>query len=725
MTERSSEASAKLHRHGRSGHDGRGTVHHFEDIIAKADATPFTADTLSDEVAFWMYTSGSTGDPKGVKHVHSNLMATAKLFGQGILGIHENDVVHSASKLFFAYGLGNAMSFPLSVGATAALWPHRPSPEGVFETMRRHRPTIFYGVPSLYTALLSHHEICKGAGSDRLRICVSAGEALPAHIGERWRDTVGVDVLDGLGSTEMLNTFLSNRPTDIRYGSTGKPVPGYDARIVDENGRDLGTDEIGELIVRGPSAGEGYWNQREKSRRTFAGEWTHTGDKYRRDAEGYYYYCGRTDDMFKVSGMWVSPFDVEAALVSHEAVLEAAVIGKEDADGLIKPKAFIVLKNGFKADDLLLETLKVHVKDKAGPWKFPRWIELRSNLPRTATGKLQRFKLREEDAAAASSSLGVGMAGLARLHRDEFRPSAERHGLGCQWKSGSRFQKPRKLGVSKGSLSHSIREIEERLGVRLLNRTTRSVAPTEAGERMLARLRPLLDDLEATVDEVNEFRDRPAAISRLTMPRPVASFVIAPLLARFVAQYPEIIVDISVSPALTDIVAGRYDAGFRVGDRIGRDMIAVRVTDALRFVVAASPDVPGAASGAGKAPGPSRAQLHLLALSERRVPAVAVRHRRQNSGARGRRFADRQRFRSPRPGRGGWRRRRLHFGGIRCADDCQRAARPLAETWMAPPPRGSFCTIQAGGRTWHRCVRSLSSCARTARQMRERQMRMS
>ena len=384
----------------KSGHDGRGTAHHFEDIIAKADATPFTADTLSDEVAFWMYTSGSTGDPKGVKHVHSNLMATAKLFGQGILGIHENDVVHSASKLFFAYGLGNAMSFPLSVGATAVLWPHRPSPEGVFETMRRHRPTIFYGVPSLYTALLSHHEICKGAGSDRLRICVSAGEALPAHIGERWRDTVGVDVLDGLGSTEMLNTFLSNRPTDIRYGSTGKPVPGYDARIVDENGRDLGTDEIGELIVRGPSAGEGYWNQREKSRHTFAGEWTHTGDKYRRDAEGYYYYCGRTDDMFKVSGMWVSPFDVEAALVSHEAVLEAAVIGKEDADGLIKPKAFIVLKNGFKADDLLLETLKVHVKDKAGPWKFPRWIELRSNLPRTATGKLQRFKLREEDAGA-------------------------------------------------------------------------------------------------------------------------------------------------------------------------------------------------------------------------------------------------------------------------------------------------------------------------------------
>ena len=374
--------------------------HDFETLIATADTTPVTADTLSDEVAFWFYTSGSTGDPKGVKHVHSNLMATAKLFGQVILGITENDVVHSASKLFFAYGLGNALTFPLSVGATAALWPHRPSPEGVFETLKRNRVTIFYGVPSLYTALLAHKDIGKGAGSDRLRLCVSAGEALPAHIGERWREVVGVDVLDGLGSTEMLNTFLSNRPGDIRYGSTGKPVPGYDARIVDEHGHDVGTGEIGELIVRGPSAGEGYWNQREKSRRTFAGEWTHTGDKYRRDADGYFYYCGRTDDMFKVSGMWVSPFDVEAALVSHEAVLEAAVIGKEDADGLIKPKAFIVLKNGYTADDGLLETLKHHVKDKAGPWKFPRWIELREALPRTATGKIQRFKLREEELGA-------------------------------------------------------------------------------------------------------------------------------------------------------------------------------------------------------------------------------------------------------------------------------------------------------------------------------------
>jgi 4-hydroxybenzoate-CoA ligase len=376
-------------------------VHLFEDIIAAAQSTPFTAETMSDEVAFWLYTSGSTGDPKGVKHVHSNLMATARLFGQGVLGIGEDDVVHSAAKLFFAYGLGNAMTFPLSVGATSVLWPYRPSPEGVLELLRRHRPSIFYGVPSLYTALLAHKDIGKGAGSDRLRVCVSAGEALPAHIGERWREVTGVDVLDGLGSTELLQTFLSNRLGDIRYGSTGKPVPGYETRIVDELGLELGCEEIGELIVRGPSAGEGYWNQRAKSRRTFVGEWTYTGDKYRRDADGYYYYCGRTDDMFKVSGMWVSPFDVEAALTSHEAVLEAAVIGKEDADGLVKPKAFIVLKNGYVADDSLFEKLKIHVKETAGAWKYPRWIDVRLDLPRTATGKIQRFKLRDEDMRTA------------------------------------------------------------------------------------------------------------------------------------------------------------------------------------------------------------------------------------------------------------------------------------------------------------------------------------
>jgi 4-hydroxybenzoate-CoA ligase len=237
-----------------------------------------------------------------------------------------------------------------------------------------------------------------GAGSDRLRLCVSAGEALPAHLGERWRDVCGVDLLDGIGSTEMLQTFISNRPGDVRYGSTGKPVPGYDVGIVDESGRAVADGDIGELIVRGPTAGEGYWNQRAKSRRTFVGEWTHTGDKYRRDADGYYHYCGRTDDMFKVSGMWVSPFEVEAALLTHAAVKEAAVVGAADADGLIKPKAFVVLRNGHAADERLFETLRQHVKERAGLWKYPRWIEIRPDLPRTATGKIQRFKLRAPEA---------------------------------------------------------------------------------------------------------------------------------------------------------------------------------------------------------------------------------------------------------------------------------------------------------------------------------------
>jgi benzoate-CoA ligase family protein len=304
--------------------------------------------------------------------------------------------VFSAAKLFFAYGLGNSMSFPMSVGASAVLLPDRPTPDSVLAVMREHQPTIFYGVPTLYGALLAHPDLGPGAGSPRLRACVSAGEALPREIGEKWRARVGVDILDGIGSTEMLHIFLSNRPGDVRYGTSGRPVPGYEARIVDEQGLAVPDGEIGELIVRGPSAAEGYWNQRDKSRRTFAGEWTYTGDKYRRDADGYYVYCGRTDDMFKVGGIWVSPFDVESALVSHECVLEAAVIGRDDADGLAKPKAFVVLKPGVQPSDVLFEELKEHVKARSGAWTYPRWIEVRDELPKTATGKIQRFRLRAE-----------------------------------------------------------------------------------------------------------------------------------------------------------------------------------------------------------------------------------------------------------------------------------------------------------------------------------------
>jgi len=368
-------------------------------FLAAGGAIFETAAAPADEVAFWVYSSGSTGAPKGVRHVHGSLRATADTYAAQVLGIRADDVVFSAAKLFFSYGLGNSMTFPMSVGASAALLPERPTPDAVLAVMRRVRPTIFYGVPTLYAALLAHPGIGPGAGSDRLRRCVSAGEALPEAVGRRWRERVGVDILDGIGSTEMLHIFLSNRPGDIRYGTTGRAVPGYELRIVDGAGQDVADGESGELLVRGPSSAEGYWNQRDKSRRTFRGEWTHTGDTYARDADGYYRYGGRSDDMMKVGGIWVSPFEVEEALVSHPAVLEAAVVGHADADGLIKPRAFVVLQAHAADTDpaALREALKLHVQQKVGVWKYPRWIELVDSLPKTATGKVQRFKLRAED----------------------------------------------------------------------------------------------------------------------------------------------------------------------------------------------------------------------------------------------------------------------------------------------------------------------------------------
>src|SRR5262245_22985208 len=333
--------------------------------------------------------------PKGVRHVHSSPMETARLTGQACLGMREDDLVYSAAKLFFAYGLGNAMSFPLSVGATAVLRPERPTPESVFATLKQYQPTFFFGVPTLYASMLAHPQGVPENGSRRLRVCVSAGEALPAEVGKAFRARFGVDIYDGVGSTEMLHQYTCNNARALKYGTSGRPVPGYEVRLVDEQGRDVPDGEVGELLVKGPSAAEGYWNQREKSRSTFEGGWTRSGDKYTRDAEGYYVYQGRTDDMFKVSGIWVSPFEVESALVGHEAVLEAAVVPKEDTDGLLKPKAFIVLKPGKAAVNGLDQDLKEHVKAKAGAWKYPRWIAFVDGLPKTATGKIQRFKLRE------------------------------------------------------------------------------------------------------------------------------------------------------------------------------------------------------------------------------------------------------------------------------------------------------------------------------------------
>jgi 4-hydroxybenzoate-CoA ligase len=349
-----------------------------------------------DEVAFWLYSSGSTGNPKGVRHVHSSLKATADTYGAQVLGIRPDDLMFSAAKLFFAYGLGNSMTFPMAAGAASVLLPDRPTPDAVLATMRHFRPTIFAGVPTLFAALLAHPEIGPDAGSDRLRRVISAGEPLPEHIGTRWREVVGGDILDGLGSTEMLHIFLSNRPDDIRYGTTGKPVPGYEVRVLDAGG-EASDGELGELAVRGPSAADGYWNQRAKSRHTFRGEWTHTGDTYTCDADGYYRYCGRSDDMLKVGGIWVSPFEVEEALIAHPAVLEAAVVGHPDAEGLIKPRAFVVLLQSAPRDDPagLTEALQSHVKEQIGVWKYPRWIEFCDNLPKTATGKIQRYKLRD------------------------------------------------------------------------------------------------------------------------------------------------------------------------------------------------------------------------------------------------------------------------------------------------------------------------------------------
>jgi 4-hydroxybenzoate-CoA ligase len=362
-------------------------------------ANPAPVEECSpDEVAFWLYSSGSTGTPKGVRHVHGSLKATADTYAASVLNLGSGDVVFSAAKLFFAYGLGNSMTFPMAAGAAAVLLPGRPTPDAVLDVLRRHRPTMFAGVPTLYAALLAHPGLGPGAGSDRLRICISAGEALPEHVGRRWREKTGCDILDGIGSTEMLHIFLSNRPGDIRYGCTGKPVPGYEARILGDDGNEAPDGEAGELVVRGPSAAEGYWNQRDKSRSTFRGEWTHTGDTYTRDAEGYYRYCGRTDDMLKVGGIWVSPFEVEEALGSHPAVLEAAVVGHPDGDGLVKPKAFVVLQDSAKAEDraALSAALQNAVKDRIGVWKYPRWIEFAETLPKTATGKIQRYKLRAE-----------------------------------------------------------------------------------------------------------------------------------------------------------------------------------------------------------------------------------------------------------------------------------------------------------------------------------------
>ena len=374
------------------GNDTPDGAQGFDEFLAGAEVQP-AVDASSDDTAFWLYSSGSTGLPKGVRHVHGSLRATSDTYGTKVLQIEQNDVIYSVAKLFFAYGLGNGMTFPMSAGATAILFNGRPTPDGVVDIIAEHRPSIFCGVPTLYAAMVAHLEK-SGTPEVALRRCISAGEALPEDVGRRWNALWSCDILDGVGSTEMLHIFLSNAPGDVVYGTSGTPVPGYDVRLVDDDGADVELGDIGEMLVRGASAADGYWNQRNKSRATFEGEWTRTGDKYEMTSDGRFIYCGRTDDMFKVSGIWVSPFEVEQAIVSHPSVLEAAVVAAHDDEGLDKPKAFIVLQEGV-AKEGLADDLKTLVQQQIGKWKYPRWIEFVEDLPKTATGKIQRFKLRD------------------------------------------------------------------------------------------------------------------------------------------------------------------------------------------------------------------------------------------------------------------------------------------------------------------------------------------
>ena len=367
----------------------------FEDIIGADEPEHYTAPTVADDIAFWLYTSGSTGKPKGAVHVHASLKLTNDLYAEPIVGIRETDVVHSVAKLFFAYGLGNAMTFALSAGATVILNPERPTPDGVAAVLRNHPVTIFFAVPTFYAAFLASPSAPQKS-EVKFRRCISAGEALPEQIARRFKERYGVDIYDGLGTTEMLHIYLSNVPGATKYGATGKAVSGYEIKLIGDDGQPVKRGELGELYVRGPTSAIMYWNNREKSRTTFQGEWTRSGDKYFQDEEGYYICAGRQDDMLKVSGIYVSPFEVEAALSSHPEVLEAAVVGWFDEERLIKPKAFVVLKQSDKASDELARVLQDHVKQLLAPYKYPRWIEFRSELPKTATGKIQRFKLRSE-----------------------------------------------------------------------------------------------------------------------------------------------------------------------------------------------------------------------------------------------------------------------------------------------------------------------------------------
>jgi len=366
----------------------------FRSLLAEASPELDAVATEALDDCFWLYSSGSTGDPKGTIHRHRDMVVTSQRYGVDTLGIREDDVFFSAAKLFFAYGLGNGMTFPLWVGGTAILFDGRPTPETTFDVISRYGPTLYFGVPTLYAAQLARYDEL-GPDTSTVRLCVSAGEALPPDILRRWKERTGLGILDGIGSTELLHIFISNLPGDVRPGATGKPVPGYEARIVDEEGDEVSFGSAGRLLVRGHSAARAYWNNPDKTAATMHGDdWLDTGDTYVRDEEGYFFYQGRSDDMMKVGGIWTSPFEIEAKLMEHPLVLEAAIVGRADDADLVKPAAVVVLTDPGAAGDDLKQELRTLCKEGLAPYKYPRWIEFVDDLPKTATGKIQRFKLR-------------------------------------------------------------------------------------------------------------------------------------------------------------------------------------------------------------------------------------------------------------------------------------------------------------------------------------------